>query len=235
MFDLANTGITEVLAVEGNATVSAVGSAAQLAPWSMRQDEIDEADYFAVDRDVLTFAGVDPQPRSATAWPGPRLSRSSSRSACSADSGAFHRIRAYNAASGSSRSPGEAGLPCSLVSAMTAIIPYVTTSYATMERVPAPPESSDGSADQAVANDYDGFAAAYTAETEANLINGYYARPAIVDLAGDVAGRRTARTRRPRPVPGRARGQAEVPWLRVLRPGGRLAAARCRAGFGRTR
>jgi SAM-dependent methyltransferase len=28
------------------------------------------------------------------------------------------------------------------------------------------------------------------AETEANLINGYYARPAILDLAGDVTGRR---------------------------------------------
>ena len=42
----------------------------------------------------------------------------------------------------------------------------------------------------ASANDYDSFAEAYTAETEANLINGYYIRPAILDLAGDVAGRR---------------------------------------------
>ena len=40
------------------------------------------------------------------------------------------------------------------------------------------------------ANDYDNFAEAYTAQTEANLINGYYCRPAILDLAGDVAGRR---------------------------------------------
>jgi SAM-dependent methyltransferase len=39
-------------------------------------------------------------------------------------------------------------------------------------------------------NDYDSFAEAYTAETEANLINGYYMRPAVLDLAGDVAGRR---------------------------------------------
>lgn len=39
-------------------------------------------------------------------------------------------------------------------------------------------------------NDYDSFAEAYTAETESNLINGHYARPAILDLAGDVAGRR---------------------------------------------
>jgi hypothetical protein len=41
-----------------------------------------------------------------------------------------------------------------------------------------------------VANDYDSFAGAYAAETESNLLNGYYARPAILDLAGDVAGRR---------------------------------------------
>ncbi|MBS2966765.1 class I SAM-dependent methyltransferase [Actinocrinis puniceicyclus] len=41
-----------------------------------------------------------------------------------------------------------------------------------------------------MANDYDGFAEAYAAETESNLINGYYTRPAVLDLAGDVAGRR---------------------------------------------
>ena len=41
-----------------------------------------------------------------------------------------------------------------------------------------------------MANDYDSFAEAYTAETEANLINGYYMRPAILNLAGDVTGRR---------------------------------------------
>ena len=41
-----------------------------------------------------------------------------------------------------------------------------------------------------MANDYDSFAEAYSAETEANLINAYYARPAILALAGDVAGRR---------------------------------------------
>jgi SAM-dependent methyltransferase len=59
-----------------------------------------------------------------------------------------------------------------------------------MGNMPAIPESSVGAADVAVENDYDSFAEGYTAETEANLINGYYARPAIVDLAGDVAGRR---------------------------------------------
>jgi ubiquinone/menaquinone biosynthesis C-methylase UbiE len=56
--------------------------------------------------------------------------------------------------------------------------------------VPAVPESSAGPADRVVANDYDSFAEAYTAETEASLVNGYYERPAILDLAGDVAGRR---------------------------------------------
>jgi 2-polyprenyl-3-methyl-5-hydroxy-6-metoxy-1,4-benzoquinol methylase len=42
----------------------------------------------------------------------------------------------------------------------------------------------------ALANDYDDFAQAYAAETESNLLNGYYARPAVLELAGDVAGRR---------------------------------------------
>ena len=58
--------------------------------------------------------------------------------------------------------------------------------------MPPGSESSAASADaaQAMANDYDSFAEAYSADTEANLINGYYCRPAILDLAGDVAGRR---------------------------------------------
>jgi SAM-dependent methyltransferase len=46
------------------------------------------------------------------------------------------------------------------------------------------------SADPTRLNDYDSFAEAYTAETEAGLINAYYNRPAILVLAGDVAGRR---------------------------------------------
>ena len=49
---------------------------------------------------------------------------------------------------------------------------------------------SDVSADQPRLNDYDSFAEAYAAETETNLINGYYERPAMLALAGDVAGRR---------------------------------------------
>ncbi|WP_280467126.1 class I SAM-dependent methyltransferase [Nocardia cyriacigeorgica] len=56
--------------------------------------------------------------------------------------------------------------------------------------MPATPESSAGAVDAPVENDYDSFAEGYTAETENNLINGYYARPAVVALAGDVAGRR---------------------------------------------
>ncbi|MFI5607272.1 class I SAM-dependent methyltransferase [Amycolatopsis sp. NPDC051903] len=54
----------------------------------------------------------------------------------------------------------------------------------------AHPETSGGDGDVAVQNDYDAFAEAYTAENETSLINAYYTRPAIVDLAGDVAGRR---------------------------------------------
>ncbi len=56
-----------------------------------------------------------------------------------------------------------------------------------MGNMPADPESS---ADVAVENDYDSFAEAYTVENDTSLINAYYTRPAIVDLAGDVAGRR---------------------------------------------
>ena len=51
-------------------------------------------------------------------------------------------------------------------------------------------EDYSGLAGQAPTTDYDGFAETYAAETESNLINGYYARPAILNLAGDVAGRR---------------------------------------------
>lgn len=39
-------------------------------------------------------------------------------------------------------------------------------------------------------NDYDSFAEAYSAETENSLVNAYYERPAMLALAGDVAGRR---------------------------------------------
>jgi SAM-dependent methyltransferase len=59
-----------------------------------------------------------------------------------------------------------------------------------MGNMPASPESSARAADVALENDYDSFAEAYAAENETSLINAYYARPAILDLAGDVAGRR---------------------------------------------
>jgi ubiquinone/menaquinone biosynthesis C-methylase UbiE len=42
----------------------------------------------------------------------------------------------------------------------------------------------------APADDYDGFAEAYAAATESNLVNAHYERPAVLGLAGDVAGRR---------------------------------------------
>jgi ubiquinone/menaquinone biosynthesis C-methylase UbiE len=59
-----------------------------------------------------------------------------------------------------------------------------------MGRMSSDLEHSSRPAGQALANDYDSFAEAYAAETESNLINGYYTRPAMLDLAGDVAGRR---------------------------------------------
>jgi len=40
------------------------------------------------------------------------------------------------------------------------------------------------------ANDYDSFADGYSAENETSLLNAYYERPAMLELAGDVAGRR---------------------------------------------
>jgi ubiquinone/menaquinone biosynthesis C-methylase UbiE len=58
-----------------------------------------------------------------------------------------------------------------------------------MNRVPPVPDPAKA-ADWPVINDYDSFAEAYSAENEASLINAYYARPAILDLAGDVLGRR---------------------------------------------
>ncbi|WP_328681779.1 class I SAM-dependent methyltransferase [Streptomyces sp. NBC_00322] len=59
-----------------------------------------------------------------------------------------------------------------------------------MERVTDVPESFAQSADRDQVNDYDSFAEAYSAENESNLVNGYYERPAMLALAGDVAGRR---------------------------------------------
>ena len=44
------------------------------------------------------------------------------------------------------------------------------------------------SADPPGINDYDSFAEAYSADNEASLINAHYERPAMLALAGDVAG-----------------------------------------------
>ena len=56
-----------------------------------------------------------------------------------------------------------------------------------MERVTDVRESIDQPARE---NDYDSFAEAYSAENEISLVNAYYERPAMLALAGDVAGRR---------------------------------------------
>jgi len=46
------------------------------------------------------------------------------------------------------------------------------------------------SADPPGINDYDSFAEAYTASNEVGFVHAYYERPAMLALAGDVAGRR---------------------------------------------
>ena len=60
-------------------------------------------------------------------------------------------------------------------------------SFRAADRVdgPAVPKSSPGRG-----SDYDSFAEAYMASNENNLINAYYERPAMLALAGGVAGRR---------------------------------------------
>lgn len=40
------------------------------------------------------------------------------------------------------------------------------------------------------ADHYDSFAESYSRDNESNLFNGYYERPAMIGLAGDVRGRR---------------------------------------------
>ncbi|MFB7110802.1 class I SAM-dependent methyltransferase [Streptomyces sp. NPDC056291] len=59
-----------------------------------------------------------------------------------------------------------------------------------MERETNVAESVALPADPTQANDCDSFAEAYSAETENSLVNAYYARPAMLALAGDVACRR---------------------------------------------
>lgn len=52
------------------------------------------------------------------------------------------------------------------------------------------PEGSAIPIDTAQAYNYDSIAEGYTAENETSLLNAYYERPATLELAGDVAGRR---------------------------------------------
>ena len=56
--------------------------------------------------------------------------------------------------------------------------------------MPPVPDNRALPADTPRVNDYDVLAEAYAAENETSLVNAYYERPAILALAGDVAGRR---------------------------------------------
>jgi ubiquinone/menaquinone biosynthesis C-methylase UbiE len=56
--------------------------------------------------------------------------------------------------------------------------------------MPPVPDVSSGLAGLTAPNDYDSFAEVYSAENEVSLHNAYYERPAMLALAGDVAGRR---------------------------------------------
>src|ERR1700761_1311649 len=105
-----------------------------------------------------------------------------------------------------------------------------------MDRMPPTPENRALPTDPARANDYDSFAEAYTAENESSIWNTYYERPAMLALAGDVAGRRildaaAARAGR-EPVPGRPGPPAAVPRRRVQRRR-RVPGAALPGGLGR--
>lgn len=52
------------------------------------------------------------------------------------------------------------------------------------------PEGRDLPTNLARSYDYDGIAEGYAAENETSLVNAYYERPAMLELAGDVTGRR---------------------------------------------
>jgi SAM-dependent methyltransferase len=52
-----------------------------------------------------------------------------------------------------------------------------------------PQAVSEKGEDSVKGDHYDSFAESYSADTESNLINGYYERPAMIGLAGEVNGR----------------------------------------------
>ncbi|MFC7642257.1 hypothetical protein ACFQX6_15840 [Streptosporangium lutulentum] len=52
------------------------------------------------------------------------------------------------------------------------------------------PENHAEAAHSSRFNDYDRIAEGYAAENETSLLNAYYERPAMLELAGDVTGRR---------------------------------------------
>jgi hypothetical protein len=59
-----------------------------------------------------------------------------------------------------------------------------------MDRMSAVPPNRVLPAEPPTVNDYDALAEGYTASNEISLFNAYYERPAMLALAGDVAGRR---------------------------------------------
>ncbi|MFI6924616.1 class I SAM-dependent methyltransferase [Nonomuraea spiralis] len=59
-----------------------------------------------------------------------------------------------------------------------------------MARMSTMPEDHVETANPSPLNDYDRIAEGYTAENETSLVNAYYARPAMLELAGNVTGRR---------------------------------------------
>ncbi|MEW1837304.1 class I SAM-dependent methyltransferase [Nonomuraea angiospora] len=59
-----------------------------------------------------------------------------------------------------------------------------------MARMSTVPEDHVETAQPSPINDYDRMAEGYTAENETSLVNAYYERPAMLELAGNVAGRR---------------------------------------------
>ncbi|MFY7069685.1 class I SAM-dependent methyltransferase [Nocardiopsis changdeensis] len=59
-----------------------------------------------------------------------------------------------------------------------------------MPGMPNPPEDHAAPSRPTRVNDYDHLAAGYDSENASSIMNAYYERPAILALAGDVAGRR---------------------------------------------